>query len=211
MMKYPIQLGTLAALAVGFVLLSLCPLTVDARIGERRESLERRLFSSGGIVYRDDEIEKSRRKGMPYLRYFEYLPSSSDVRIYFKTIDGHRPTSSEVNEKRIPVGWDLHVVYINGKSAIEVYKRSQGITDYELNHLLALHGAGSFWKRLNEEEMGKEVSAFGFEMVRDDGRVRAKKLGGDSIMFVDSEVDIKLAELNTTALEEKAPASVNGF
>jgi len=211
MMKYPIQLGTLAALFAGLMITSLFPSVLDARIGERRESIERRLFSSGGIVYRDDTIEESRRKGMPYLRYFEYLPSSSDVRIYFKTADGRRPTSSELEDKRISAGWDLHVVYVNGKSAIEVYKRSQGMTEHEFNHLMALHAEGSFWKRLSKEEMAKVVSAFGFEMMRDDGRVRARKLGGDSVMFVDSEVDIKLAELNTSDLQEKAPLSVGGF
>ena len=62
------------------------PVSVSAE-----ESIERRLFSSGGIVYRDDTIEESRRKGMPYAQYLEYLPSSSDVRIYFKTSDGRRP------------------------------------------------------------------------------------------------------------------------
>jgi len=189
----------------------MCPSTLDARIGERRESIERRLFASGGIVYRDDAIESNRRKGMPYLRYLEYLSSSTDVRIYYKTADGRRPNSSELEEKSVLAGWDLHVVYANGKSVIEVYKRSQGMTEYEFNNLLALHAEGSFWKRLSKEEKAEVVSAFGFEMVRDDGSVRAKKLGGDAVMFVDAEVDTKLAELNTNDLLEKAPVSVEGF
>ena len=210
-MKYPTQKGALFAVIAGIIFTSLIPLSLDARIGERRESIERRLFSSGGIVYRDDAIEESRRKGMPYLRYFEYLPSSSDVRIYFKTSDGRRPTSSELEDKRMSAGWDLHVVYVGGKSAIEVYKRSQGMSEHEFNHLMALHAEGSFWKRLSKEDKTEVVSAFGFEMIRDDGRVRAKKLGRDAVMFVDSEVDIKLAERNTSDLQEKAPVSVEGF
>ena len=198
-------------MVAGFVITSMCPSTLDARIGERRESIERRLFASGGIVYRDDAIESNRRKGMPYLRYLEYLSSSTDVRIYYKTADGRRPNSSELEEKSVLAGWDLHVVYANGKSVIEVYKRSQGMTEYEFNNLLALHAEGSFWKRLSKEEKAEVVSAFGFEMVRDDGSVRAKKLGGDAVMFVDAEVDTKLAELNTNDLLEKAPVSVEGF
>lgn len=208
MMKYPIQFG---AFALASVLSLLCPATADARIGERRESIERRLFDSGGIVYRDEVIEESRRKGMPYLKYFEYLPGSADVRLYFKTADGRRPTSSELEEKRMAAGWDLHVVYLGGKSVIEVYKRSQGMSEFELNHLLALHGEGGYWKRPSKEEMAEVVSAFGFEMVRSDGLVRAKKLGADGLMFVDSEVDIKLAEMNTSNLQESAPVSVDGF
>ncbi|WPJ94843.1 hypothetical protein SH580_15530 [Coraliomargarita algicola] len=211
MMKYPIRSGILAAVFAGFVINSLCSLALEARIGERRESIESRLFTSGGIVYRDETIESSRRKGMPYLKYFDYLPGSSDVRLYFKTADGRRPTSSELDDKRMSNGWDLHVVYINGKSAIEVYKRSEGITEHEFNHLMALHAGGSFWKRLSKEDKAEAVSAFGFEMVRDDGRVRAKKIGGDAVMFVDSEVDVRLAELNTSDLQEKAPVSVEGF
>lgn len=211
MKKYPIQLRGLMALVVGSILISLCPSSADARIGERRESIERRLFDSGGIVYRDDAIEENRRKGMPYLRYFEYLPSSSDVRIYFKTADGRRPMSSELEAKRMSAGWDLHVVYIGGQSAIEVYKRSQGISEFEMNHLLALHGEGSYWKRPSKEEMQDVVSAFGFEMIRSDGAVRAKKVGGDGLMFIDTEIDIRLAEMNTNSLQETAPISVDGF
>lgn len=211
MMKYPIRLGSLAVVLAGIVLNLASPSAADARIGERRESIERRLFSSGGIVYRDDVIEANRRKGMPYMKYFEYLPGSADVRIYFKTADGRRPTSSELEEKRIAAGWDLHVVYIGGESAIEVYKRSQGMSEFELNHLLALHGEGGYWKRPSKEEMAEVVSAFGVEMIRSDGRVRAKKMGGDGLMFVDSEVDTKLAEMNTSSLQESAPVSVDGF
>lgn len=199
------------AMAVGFTFTTLCPSVVDARIGESRESIERRLFASGGIVYRDEAIETERRKGMPYLRYMEYLPDSADVRIYFKTPDGRRPTSSELEAKRMLTGWDLHVVYVGGKSAIEVYKRSQGLTEFEFNHLLALHAEGSYWKRPNKEEMAEKVSAFGFEMIRSDGRVRAKKMGGDGLIFIDSEIDSRLAEMNTSDLLEKAPVSVQGF
>ncbi|MEC7236052.1 MAG: hypothetical protein VXV86_05180, partial [Verrucomicrobiota bacterium] len=71
-MKYPIQLGTIVSVFAGLMTASLLPSTMDARIGERRESIERRLFSSGGIVYRDDTIKESRRKGMPYSQYLEY-------------------------------------------------------------------------------------------------------------------------------------------
>jgi hypothetical protein len=211
MMKYPIKSGTLAAVIAGYALLSTFPTIVEARIGERRESIERRLFDSGGIVYRDDAIEENRRKGMPYLRYFEYLPGSADVRLYFKTADGRRPTSSELEEKRVAAGWDVHVVYVGGKSVIEVYKRSQGMSEHEFNYLMALHAEGSFWKRPTKEEQAELVSAFGADMIRDDGQVRAKKLGGDAVMFVDSDADIRLAEMNTSDLQEKAPVSVEGF
>ena len=162
-------------------------------------------------MYRDDTIEESRRKGMPYAQYLEYLPSSSDVRIYFKTSDGRRPTSSELGDRRMSAGWDLHVVFVNGKSAIEVYKRSQGMTEQEFNRLMAIHAGGSFWKRLGKEDKDEVVSAFGFEMIRDDGLVRARKLGRDSVLFFDTEIDVELAKMKTSDLQEKAPVSVDGF
>lgn len=211
MMKYPYNTGLLAVLLAGILLSFFAPNSANARIGERKESIERRLFSSGGIVYRDDATETNRQKGMPYLKYSELFPDSATIRIYFKTSDGRRPTSSELEEKRLSSGWDLHVVYVSGKSVLEVYKRSHGLSEYEFNQLMAIHARGSFWKRVTKEEKADMVSAFGFDMVRDDGQVRAKKIGGDAVMFFDSEMDIGLAEMNTTDQQEKAPVSVDGF
>ena len=85
------------------------------------------------------------------------------------------------------------------------------MSEYEFNQLLALHAEGGYWKRPNKNELAEAVSAFGFEMVRSDERVRAKKLGGDSLMLFDAELDVKLAEMNTSNLLEAAPVSVEGF
>ena len=211
MMKCPTEfVPSLVVLALVMAGLFACS-SADARIGERRQTIESRLFASGGIVYRDDTIEATRRRGMPYMKYMEYLPSGSAVRIYFKTDDGRRPTSSELDSRRISAGWDLHVLYVDGVSVAEVYKRSQGMSGFEFNQLLALHGGGSFWKRASKEELGEMKSAFGMDMIRDDGLVRAKRLGGDTLMIVDTEFDGKLAEMNMNDLLERAPVSVMGF
>jgi hypothetical protein len=216
MMKYPFpfpfQRGVPAFLLLGLWMQFIFPVSLQARIGETREAIERRLFGSGGIVYRDDAIESNRRKGMPYTRYLNYLPGSAEVRIYFKTDDGRRPASSELEERRMPTGWDLHVVYVGGKSVIEIYKRSHPITEFEFNHLLALHAGNSYWKRLSKEDKQKDfVSAFGLDMIRSDEQLRAKRLSGDSVIFVDADLDAKLAEMNESDLQEKAPVSVDGF
>ena len=210
-MKYTIYLKVFTAMIVITALHILFSISVEARIDERRESIERRLFASGGIVYRDDEIEASRRRGMPYLRYLQYLPGSADIRIYFKTSDGRRPTSSDLEQRRKSAGWDLHVIYVDGKSVFELYQRSQEITNFETNHLLNLHTEGGYWKRPTKEEKEEIVSAFGFEMVRSDGRVRAKKIGSDKLMFIETDIDERLAEMNINELQQSAPISVNGF
>lgn len=210
-MKYALPFGNLAVVIAGLMITLLCPATSKARVGESRASIERRLSGAGGIVYRDRDAKNDRRRRMPYPRYLEYLPESADVRIYFKTADDRNPNSSELEAKKMPDGWDLHVVYVGGKSVIEVYKRSRGITSQEFNHLLALHAEGSYWKRLNKKEKSETVSAFGANMVRDDEKVRAKKMGGDTVLFIDADTDKDLAEMNVNDLEEKAPVSVEGF
>jgi len=209
MMKYPYIQRALTLFTASILLSIFTSHSAEARVGESKESIERRLTSSGGIIYRDDKLEAARRRGMPYMQYMDFLGSSADVRIYFKSADGRRPTSSELEEKRVNAGWDLHVVYINGKSVLEVYKRSQSMSGYESNQLIALQGGGSGWKKVGKEEA--EASAFGYDMESSDGSVRAKKLGGDRILFVDAKVDAGLAEMRTNDLLEKAPLSVEGF
>jgi hypothetical protein len=187
--------------------------TAEARIGERRDSIERRLFSSGGIMYRDDAVEASRSRGMPYVPFFDYLSSSADVRIYFKTADGRRPSSKDLEGKRVLPGWDLHVVYVGGKSVMEVYKRSQGVSKYELNQLLVLNANGSFWKKIEKPKPGEKAkpSALGCDMETDNGQIRAKKLGGNGLIVVDAQLDELLADEKDADLVGKAPVSVSGF
>jgi hypothetical protein len=199
------------------VVLSALSSTAEARIGERKDSLERRLFASGGVLYRDDDIETARQKGMPYLKYLELITAPSEIRIYFKTSDGRRPQSKELDVKRVSAGWDLHVLYVNGRSSVEVYKRSQAMTEHEFNSLLALQSNGSYWKKKEKaakavegEEKDPDPSAFGYEMQLANGAVRAKKVGG-GLMFVDAKLDVMLAQTNEMDEQEKAPVSVNGF
>ena len=52
-------------------------------------------------------------------------------------------------------GWNLHVLYSQGKSVMEVYKRSEKITEFELIHLLNLQSGNSFW-----EKDGKRISCW---------------------------------------------------
>jgi hypothetical protein len=214
MMKYP-KTSFVFSLVCAGVTLSALSSTAEARIGELQESIERRLYASGGIMYRDDVVEASRRKGMPYLKYLELMSSSTDVRIYYKTADGRRPASKELEEKRVLPGWDLHVLYVDGKSAIEVYQRSQAMSDYELNQLLTLQAQGSFWKKIEKAPKGSDKgeappSAFGYEMELDNGSLRAKKMGNGFMIF-DARLDAMLARVQDSDLQEKAPLSVGGF
>lgn len=161
-------------------------------------------------MYRDEEVLAARKKGKPYAKFDAVLPASAELRIYYKTADGSRPKPSELTGKRAGTGWDLHVLYLNGRSVMELYERSQDISDFELNQLLAVQAGGSFWKKL-DEAAEKEPSAFGYEMIRDDGAVRAVKVGGKGVLFVESAFDTRLAEVKEADLLQKAPVSVQGF
>lgn len=189
------------------------PAAAEARIGESRETIERRLFSAGGIVYRDDQIEASRRRGMPYVKFMDFMPDSAELRIYYKTPDGRKPKSSSMEEKRMLPGWDIHVLYVRGKSVLEVYRRSQGMTDPELNLLLAALAQGSYWKKVKPAPDDEKAlpSAFGYDMERDDSLVRGKMQGRDTLMVFETGFDAGLAEMESADDLERAPDSVNGF
>ena len=190
------------------------------RIGESRMVIERRLTQAGGIVYRDEAIKQSRRRGMPYMRFYDYFPEMAEVRIYFKTDDGRKPKSSQMSEKQSAPGWDIHVLYVEGKSVLEVYARSrQAMTEYELNHILQLQAGSGYWNRVsqpsprasNDSVESDLPSAFGHEMERSDGQVRAKKIKGNAIMLFDVDLDVRIAREKHADLQAQAPISINGF
>ncbi|PXA05310.1 hypothetical protein DDZ13_00145 [Coraliomargarita sinensis] len=194
----------------------LLPRSVDARIGERRESFERRLFSNGGIIYRDKEERKTRRSSGPYTQYLQYLGNSAEVRVYFKSDDGRQPTQSDLDKGTLGSGWEVHVLFVGGKSVLETYKRVGSMSEYEMNALLAVLGGGAYWEEAEppvEDELEKDEpppSAFGFDYVRSDGEVRAKKSGGGLMVF-QKQLDEFLAKQHEGNLIQSAPQSVQGF
>ncbi len=212
-MKYLNPPALLTVFAVGLLSSAFAP-SAEARVGESAQVIERRVYSNGGIKYRDDEILAKRSAGMPYAKYMDYMPGSVKVSIYFKTDDGRKPKSSDMESARMKAGWDLHVVYINGESALEVYKRSKGMSEFEFNQLLVLQG-GNGWQRVEKKKPAEgelpPPSAFGHTMETKDGGLRAKKLGGDSVMFFKPELDENLAVEQLRDLQDLAPRSVMGF
>lgn len=194
-------------------LLLMAPFSLKGRIGESVESIERRILANGGIVYRDEEIKSNRQRGMPYLAFMDYLPESVELRIYFKSHDGKKPRSSSLDKKKMHPGWDIHIFYQKGKSVLEVYRRSQSMTDAEKNLLLGVLADGSFWKRVQsgKEDKGMPPTAFGYNILRDDSRIRGKISGNNSIMVFDVAFDAAIAGLRMQDQQEQAPISIKGF
>lgn len=187
--------------------------SIHARVGEEKSALEIRLFRGGGIQYKKEQAIDRLQKGMPYLKFEKYFPSSCIVRLYFKTLDGRRPKPSEVENPQNLEGWDVHVIYYKEISMLEIYEKNQPISEFEMIHLLNLQSGDSFWQKtkLNDPEEKVPASSFGFDMIRDDQKIRAKRINASTLMFFSTDFDEGLARAKKDDLEEKAPDSVYGF
>ena len=206
-----------------------------ARIGEKRSTLESRLLKSNGIVLRTDEMIEDRQTGMPYLDYEVFFPKPYEVKLYFKSSDGSRPKPDELKtnnlkqafDRKAPPkkplstldssvkkleGWELHVLYIQGTSVLEVYKKTTSITKQELNYLLSLQSGKSFWTESTSANLpeGKH-SALGFDFSRADHYLRAKKISSRSVMFFRTQTDEFFHNSLMKEREEEAPESIKGF
>lgn len=210
-MKYLKKPQVLILFGVIFVSSLMLPQSADARVGERRQTFENRLFGSGGAAYNEPEALQSRMQRMPYRNFLDLLPSSAELKIYHKTADGSGPRISEMRGRQVPSGWDVHIIFLDSRSVMEIYKRSRAMTDAEVNNLLSLSAEGSFWKRVERAERLEAISAFDFDMLRADGAVRARRMGNDTLLFVETEVDISLAKRNEAEQQRSAPVSVKGF
>jgi hypothetical protein len=69
----------------------ICSFSLQARIGEDRLTFEKRLNISGGYQYRSENVLSNRKRGMPYNKFSDFLPAQSEIRIYYKTLDGRKP------------------------------------------------------------------------------------------------------------------------
>ena len=195
-----------------FLTVQILTLFLNARIGEERLALERRLLKSGGYQYRDEKVIENRRKGMPYIKFEEFFPDRADLRIYYKTIDGRKPLSKDIKTSTMLEGWNLHVLFAQGKSVMEVYKRSEKITEFEFIHLLNLQSGNSFWEKKTDKELNDgEYSTFGFDMQRNDKALRAKKLGSNTVMIFSAGFDHLMKKSIREEQMEIAPESIDGF
>ena len=187
-------------------------LHLDARIGDERLALEKRLLRSGGYQYREENVLSNRRKGMPYVKFEEYFPDRADLRIYYKTVDGRKPLSKDIKTSSMLEGWNLHVLYVQGKSVMEVYRRSEIITEFEFIHLLNLQSGSSFWEKKSDKELDEnEFSTFGFDLQRNDKLLRAKKIGSNAVMIFSSGFDHLIKKMIREDQMENAPSSTKGF
>ena len=193
-------------------LLSVSLNEILARIGEERLQLEQRLNISGGFQYREENVLSNRKRGMPYQKYLDYLPDRTEIRIYYKTLDGRKPLAKEIKASGMLEGWDVHVIYVEGKSVFEIYRRSSSINEFEFAALLRLQTGQSFWeKRQTGGENETPITAFGFEYERNDKKLRAKKMGANTLLICSTPFDQFLKKQFQEEQMESLPASIKGF
>ena len=198
----------LIILSLIFILLS----PIYARIGEERLELEKRLNVSGGLQYREERVLSNRRRGMPYQKYLDYLPERSEIRVYYKTLDGKKPVAKEMKASGMLEGWDVHIIFVEGKSVLEIYRRSSSINEFEFSALLRLQTGQSFWeKRDTNDENDETVTAFGFDYERNDKKLRAKKLGSNMMLICSAPFDKFIKQEFLDKQMKSLPASIKGF
>ena len=195
---------------VPFILTTFCTF-LNARVGEDRLTLEQRLNISGGYQYRQESVIQNRQRGMPYNKFIDFFPNQTEIRIYYKTLDGRKPLSKDILPNKMLEGWDVHVIYIAGKSVFELYRRSSNLNDFEFSALLKLQAGNSFWEKKQKEEDEPTSSAFGFDYEKKDGSLRAKKIGGNTLLIVSRQFDSFLAEELKNDQMESLPSSIKGF
>ena len=193
-----------------YLILAFTSMEVQARVGEEKSKLEIRLFRSGGLQIKEDKLVMQKQKGVSYLKFEPYFPSSTEIRLYYKTLDGRRPKPSEL-ENRVPEGWVLHVIYYKGVSVLEVYQKNGKIDEFEKNYLLDFQRANSFWVETSKEESIQTASCFQHDFIRNDQTTKAKVQGNSSMIFFSSDFDLALARAQEEEQRKSAPDSIKGF
>jgi hypothetical protein len=210
-----------AALAFGVLIF---PCALHARIGETQDVLEKRILRPGlGKLYprmtdasKDKDRDRPRKKEEDPLKDVRaFLPSEATQGLYWK--------SAVANQLSNETGWKIDIVYVGGRSALEVYKRvGDALSEFEVRGLLSVNKGGSSWKKSASD--GGGVKGIGYDYELEDGSMRAKQQPDCLIVFstkLDNYVmqqQVAAKELRDTQREQlkkeqslKAPESLAGF
>ncbi|QYY35181.1 hypothetical protein [Ruficoccus sp. ZRK36] len=208
---------------------ALAATTLTARIGEKRSELEGRMLSGRNAVKlpsRSADILLG-LDSVPYRTEILYFPEGSVQEVYYKLAEDGQATTSDLEEgiaaagndktrrradSLLPPGWIMHVVYVDNVSVFESYRRcGEKMSRYEEKGILKINQDESEWKRVSSKDA--EPSAFGYNMVREDGEVRALTKGSYMLVF-DTDFDLAVFDVKEEAsatqdVEAQGMASVS--
>jgi len=204
-------------------------LVVDARIGESRSTIERRITQGGhGLVLDDKDMIDFYLAQTPFTNVVvdrqggEYVIHSNlklSLGAYYKLIGDGRAYESRLRGQngqpvKEPAGWLLFVVYYNGKSVLEYYKRSAPITAAEVNGLLALNQGSSNWVREKlpqDKYPNKDYKpVLDHALHRSDGELLANP-SDNALLIFHVDIDDHLSKAKHKRESEDAPDSLAGF
>jgi len=209
------------------------PAALHARVGETQDMLEKRLLQPGvGKLYprptepkdnkpkspKDRDTERQARKEaqddvLKDIRAF--LPADTHEMFYWK--------SAVANQLSNDTGWKVDVLYIGGRSALEVYKRvGDSLNSFEVKGILNANRGNSSWKKVTNEGGGTNGIGYSYEL--EDGSLRASQQDG-WVMVFSVKLDNYVMQQQLVAKAEndhqldqqkreqaqKAPESVSGF
>jgi len=199
----------------------------SARIGESDDQLERRLLrgSDKGLEITDNDLESFYRTRSPVFMDLRILAEEGlQYKIYYKSADDLVASSNrlwqEDNKGRRsdrpvpkPEGWLLHVAYLNGVSVLELYQRSEELTDVEIEGLLLRNAGETRWVKGSPPAGKEEVilpEVFSANHHRADFGVYAD-VRRDSVLMFDPRLDSRIHEMELERAEEEGPESLEGF
>ena len=107
----------------------------------------------------------------------------------------------------------LHVVYLNGISVLELYQRSESLTDLEMEGILLRNAGDSRWVKGKVPEGNDSViepTVFSANHYREDFGVYAN-VENEAVLLFDPRLDAKIAKLRAEKAEREAPSSLEGF
>lgn len=201
----------------------------EARIGESRSTIERRVTDRNqGLVIDDEALMRHYINQTKFRDAVLTIDSRGElvvhdnldlsIGIYYKTIGGERAYESKLVQKNgkpidNPDGWLYFVVYHKGKSVLEAYKKSGNVTNAEVNGLLSRNQGNSSWTpgKLPKEKYPDDYEPFlphGY--YRNDLEVLANSAGDTVTVFL-LEIDRHLNKTKEERENEKAPDSLSGF
>ena len=115
-------------------------LNLEARVGERKSDIEKRLNSRSNGAYQYTEEDSLREAlELPYTQLFYIQPYGTKNSFYFKRPDDELTTKAEVFNQQDLYGWEIHIAYLKDVSVMEFYRRhGDPMTFEELEALMAL-------------------------------------------------------------------------
>jgi len=198
----------------------------SARIGDSESQLERRLLrgSDKGLEITDDDLESFYRTRSPIFMDLKILAEEGlQYKLYYKSADDSNASSNRLwledkkgrrSDRPVPKpdGWLLHVAYLNGVSVLELYQRSEELTDVEIEGLLLMNAGDTRWVK-GPPLPGEKViipQVFAANHHREDLAVYAD-IQEDSVLMFDPRLDSRIHEMELERAEEEGPESLEGF